>query len=481
MTKPLLSALLVASLLATTGCANLEPALPQAQAAIPANWPLPPVVGGRATVNLATAADTAAAEPGAATSDIGWREFFTDFRLQALITQALANNRDLRVAVLNVERARAEYGIARAERFPTVSVAASQTRSGGNTINPDRIYTASLGVSAFELDLFGRVKNLNQAALEQYFAQEESQRSVQLSLIAEIANVYLTLAADRQALQVAQATLDNQQAAYDLIVKRHQLGALSGLELSQAETTVEAARADVARYAGLIATDINALALLVGGPVDPAQLPQALDTTVSGLAPLPAGLPSDVLLRRPDVRQTEHVLRAANANVGAARAAFFPSISLTGSIGSTSTELSGLFGSGSRVWSFIPQITLPLFDAGRLDANLGVSKADRDVALARYEQSIQVGFREVADALALTSTLAEQRRAQAALLAAAERSHRLSKARHDRGLDSYLVLLDAQRTLYSAQQNLVNAQLAEQANRVTLYKVLGGGWRETRP
>lgn len=504
MTKPLLSAMLVASLLAATGCANLEPTLPQADAAIPAQWPLPPVVGRQpAQATAATSSSMAAGGPGSAvkpvpsavaattsaeqtladgvaTHDIGWREFFTDTRLQTLIEQALANNRDLRVAVLNVERARAAYGIARADRFPTVAAGASQTRSGGNTVNPDRVYTASLGVSAFELDLFGRVRNLGQAALEQYFAQEEGQRSAQLSLIAEIANAYLTLAADRQSLQVAQATLDNQRGAYDLVVKRHQLGALSGLELSQAQTTVESARADVARYAGFIATDLNALSLLVGSPVDPALLPPSLDTSVSGLAPLPVGLPSDVLLRRPDVRQTEHALRAANANVGAARAAFFPSISLTGSIGSTSTELSGLFGSGSRVWSFMPQITLPIFDAGRLGANLGVSKADRDIALARYEQSIQVGFREVADALALTATLSEQRQAQAALLEAADRGHRLSTARHDRGLDSYLVLLDAQRTLYSAQQSLVSAQLAEQANRVTLYKVLGGGWRSAR-
>ncbi len=479
MTRPALATLALAVTLAFSGCAMLEPQLPAADSAIPADWPLPP------TTAAAIKADSGAATPSGtpvsadqAAMDIGWRDFFVDPKLEELVARALENNRDLRVAILNVERARAQYNIRRADRFPSLGANATLNRSGGNVANPGDVYSASLGIAAFELDLFGRVHNLSQAALQQYFAQEEARRSAQLSLIAEIANTYLTLAADLEAQRVAQATLDNQQAAYDLIVKRHELGAVSGLDLSQAQTTVETARADVARYAGLVATDINGLRLLVGAPVESGLLPKGFDMAVSGLTALPAQLPSQVLLRRPDVLQAEHLLRSANANIGAARAAFFPSISLTGSVGTASTELSGLFESGTRIWSFIPQINLPIFQGGRLRANLGAATADRDIALARYEKSIQSGFREVADALALTQTLGDRRAAQQTLLNAATRAHELSKARYDRGRDSFLILLDAQRTLYGAQQALVAAQLAEQANRVTLYKALGGGWQE---
>lgn len=473
MTKPLLSTLTLAVALALSGCAMLQPELPKADAAIPAEWPLPP--------NTAAAAQTTASEASAttdqATPDIGWRNFFVDPKLEELIARALHNNRDLRVAVLNVERARALYQIQNSERFPTLDGSVARNRSGGNIANAGDYYSAALSAS-FELDLFGRIHNLSQAALEQYFAQEEGQRSAQLSLIAEIANAYLTFAADLEAQRIAQATFDNQQSAYDLIVKRHQVGAVSGLDLSQAQTTIETARADVARYAGLVATDRNALTLLVGAPIENSLLPQAFDLKVSGITPLPAQLPSQVLLRRPDVLQSEHVLRSANADIGAARAAFFPSISLTGSVGSASNQLSGLFDSGTKFWSFVPQISLPIFRGGALRANLGVATADRDIALARYEKAIQSGFREVADALALTTTLAQRRQAQQALLDAASRAYDLSKARYDYGRDSFLTLLDAQRTFYAAQQSLVAAQLAEQGNRVTLYKVLGGGWEE---
>ncbi|CAL62514.1 Outer membrane protein oprM [Herminiimonas arsenicoxydans] len=473
MTKPLLSTLALAITLAVSGCAMLEPQLPKADAAIPAAWPLPP---NTAAAGQNVTADTSATKEQAA-ADIGWRDFFVDPKLEELIARALHNNRDLRVAVLNVERARAQYQIQNAERFPALDGSVARNRSGGNVVNPGDYYSAALSAS-FELDLFGRIHNLSQAALEQYFAQEEGQRSAQLSLIAEIANTYLTFAADLESQRIAQATFDNQQIAYDLVVKRHRAGAVSGLDLSQAQTTIETARADVARYAGLVATDRNALTLLVGAPVEDSLLPQGFDLKVSGIAPLPAQLPSQVLLRRPDVRQTEHVLRGANANIGAARAAFFPSISLTGSVGSASNQLSGLFDSGTKFWSFVPQISLPIFHGGALRANLGVATADRDIALARYEKAIQSGFREVADALALTSTLAQRRQAQQALLDAASRAYDLSKARYQYGRDSFLILLDAQRTFYTAQQSLVAAQLAEQGNRVTLYKVLGGGWEE---
>ena len=471
MNKPLYKAAALAAALALSGCAMLEPDLPKAAPdVVPAAWPLP------ATTSATTSATTPAA--GQAVSDIGWRDFFTDPRLEQLLALALENNRDLRVAALNVERARSQYRIARADRLPSAGVGIGGERSGGSSVPTTSIYSAGLGVAAFELDLFGRVHNLSEAALQQFLAQEQARRTVQLSLISEIASTYLTLAADIEAQRVAQGTLDAQQASYDLVVKRHQLGAVSGLDLSQAGTTVESARADVARYAGLVATDVNALNLLVGTQVGKELLPQGFDLQVSGLAPLPAQLPSEVLLRRPDVLQAEHLLRSANANIGAARAAFFPSISLTGNIGSASTELSGLFESGTRVWNFLPQINVPIFQGGRLRANLGVATAERDIALARYEKSIQSGFREVADALALSRTLSERRQAQENLVQAAERAHMLSKERYDRGRDSYLALLDAQRTLYAAQQGLIGAQLAEQANRVTLYRVLGGGWQE---
>ena len=471
MTKPILAAL--AAALLASGCALLEPVLPQADPAIPAEWPLPPTTAAAPTASPANPP----AETENAAADIGWRDFFTDPKLEELIARALDNNRDLRVAVLNVERTRAQYNVQRADRFPSLGASLGLNRTGGNVVNPGDVYSASVD-AAFELDLFGRVRSLSNAALQRYFAQEEARRSAQLALIAEIANVYLSLAADQESQQVAQATLDNQQESYALVVKRYEAGAVSALDLAQAQTTVETARADVARYAGLVATDINLLRLLVGAPVEEALLPQGFDPAVSGLAPLPAQLPSQVLLRRPDVLQAEHLLRGANANIGAARAAFFPSISLPGSVGTASNELSGLFDSGTRTWSFVPRINLPIFQGGRLRASLGIATADRDIALAQYEKSIQSGFREVADALALTRTLADRRDAQQALLDATRKAHELSTARYERGRDSFLNLLDAQRSLYAAQQGLVSAQLAEQTNRITLYKVLGGGWEE---
>jgi multidrug efflux system outer membrane protein len=473
MTKPLLTTLALAAMLAVTGCASLEPTLPAADAAIPGVWPLPPVTGMAAAD--AKPADATAA--GQAALDIGWRDFFADPKLAELIARALDNNRDLRVAVLNVERARAQYRIQRADRLPSVGANATLMR-GGDGPQAAPTYSAGIGIAAFELDLFGRVRNLSQSALQQYFAQEEARRSAQLTLVAEIANTYLTLSADQELQRVARAALANRQEALTLTEKRYELGAVSELDLSQARTSIETARTDVSRYAGQVAQDINALTLLVGAPLEASLLPDRLDLDTQGLSALPAGLPAEVLLRRPDVLQAEHQLRAANANIGAARAAFFPSISLTGSIGSASNELSSLFASGTRLWSFIPQVNLPIFQGGRLRANLGLSTADRDIALTRYEKSIQAGFREVADALALTRTLAEQKASQQALVVAATRADELSRARYETGRDSYLILLDSQRTLYAAQQSLVATQLAEQANRVTLYKVLGGGWKE---
>jgi multidrug efflux system outer membrane protein len=473
-TRSLRIPMALAAMLLAAGCATLEPHLPIADPAIPSAWPLPPTTPGAPAIP---------AEPerasASAVADIGWRDFFVDPRLQELIARALQNNRDLRTALLNVERARSLYRIQRADLVPSVGIDAVASRSGGSTgLGVARGYSADIGIAAYELDLFGRVRSLSRVALQQYFATEGAHRSAQLTLVAEIANAWLTVAADQELLRVAQATLKSQEDSFRLTEQRHKLGAVSGLDLAQARTTVETARADSARFAGRLAQDRNALTLLVGAGIEPGLLPDRLEEQVSGLSALPAMLPSEVLLRRPDVMQAEHQLRAANANIGAARAAFFPSIALTGRIGSLSSELSGLFSAGSGGWSFIPQLHLPIFEGGRLRAYLGVARADREIALAQYEKTIQTGFREVADGLALTRTLAEQRQAQLALVAAASNAYDLSQARYKAGQDSFLATLDAQRTLYTAQQALISTRLAEQSNRVTLYKVLGGGWVE---
>ena len=442
-----------------SGCAIYAPSVPEPDAGLPDAWPAVEAGGGPAV------------------ADVPWRDFFTDDKLEALIAAALDSNRDLRVAVLDVERARSLYRIQRADRVPSLGVTAAMTRVGSDNLPVDEGYSADLG-AAFELDLFGRVRNLSRAALEQYFATEDAQHAVELVLISDVAGAYLTLAADRELLRIAEATLATHEETLTLTERRYELGAVSALDLARSRTIVETARADAARFAGQVAQDENALRLLVGAPIDEALLPDAFDPQVSGLMPLPAGVPSDVLLRRPDVRAAERRLRAASANVGAARAAFFPSISLTGSVGTASPDLDGLFESGSYGWRFVPSIDIPIFQAGRLRGNLGVANADRDIALARYEQAIQAAFRDTANALALTDTLAEQHAAQRALLESANRVYELSKARYDAGQDSYLSLLDAQRTLYTARQGLVGVQLAEQFNRVSLYRALAGGWSD---
>jgi multidrug efflux system outer membrane protein len=463
--------LLLAAALAAAGCVTLEPELPKAQADIPQTWPLPEKTSSQETVASSQNGSTAVA-------DIGWRDFFVDDDLEAVIARALESNRDLRVAVLNVERARALYRVQRSERLPSVGGSVQMTRTGGDGPNTEA-YSASVGVAGFELDLFGRVRSLSEAALRDYFATEEARRAAQLSLVAEVANAWLTLAADRELLKVSQATLKTQEDSYKLTQRRHELGAVSRVDLAQAQTQVEAARSDLAGYEGRIAADINALQLLVGAPIDTARLPAGFATQhVSGIAAVPAGLPSEALLRRPDVRGAEERLRAANANIGAARAALFPSISLTGNVGTASSQLSGLFGSGSFAWSFIPQVSIPIFQAGRLGARLDAATVERDITLAQYERAIQSGFREVADALAASRALANQREAQERLVTAAAQAEELSRARYEAGRDSYLLLLVAQRTLYQAQQQLVVTRLAEQGNRVALYKALGGGWKE---
>ena len=451
------------------GCMNLAPSLPKAEPAIPAAWQAPA---------SAAAPNTAVVSAPVAAADLGWREFFADETLHRLIAKALQNNRDLRVAVLNVERARAQYGVQRAARVPSVGALGQVERMGGDSRPVTDSYSATIGISSYEIDLFGRVRNLTDAALQSFFAQEQAQRSAHISLVAQIAGTYLTLAADRELLALARQTLDSRLATYDIARKRHELGAVSGLDLAQTATQTEAARVDVARYDSLVQQDINALQLLVGEPIDTAALPRRLSDGVTAVTPLPAGLRSDVLLQRPDIVAAEHSLRAANANIGAARAAFFPSISLTAAVGTQSTELSGLFGSGSGIWSLAPSISVPIFQAGRLQANLEAVRAAESIALAQYEAAIQSGFREVADALVQSAALANQRQALQAQVVAARRADELSIARYKAGRDSYLTQLDAQRSAYAAEQALVSVRMAELANRVTLYRALGGGWFE---
>lgn len=428
----------------------------------------------------------AAADVGADVGAVSWRTFFSDERLSELISLALANNRDLRVALLNIEKSRAEYRIQDANSLPSLSATASQTVSRSpadlsvtGRATTTRDYAANLGFSAYELDFFGRVRSLNSQALETFLGTEAARRSTQISLVAEVANDYLTLAADHDQLDLARRTYQSQAETLAMTQRQVELGAASELTLNQIETTVQSARADVARYTRQAELDLNALSLLVGAPVPVALLPAGVASVVSPLserASMSAGLPSALLERRPDVIEAEHQLKAANANIGAARADFFPRISLTASAGTASSDLGHLFSSGQGAWSFMPQISLPIFDNGSNRANLDMAKASRDIAVAQYEKSIQVAFKEVADTLAQRATLTEQLSAQRALVAAATSSFNLSSVRYRKGIDSYLTVLDAQRTLYAAQATLISDELSQGSNVVNMYKALGGGW-----
>lgn len=453
-------------LLVLSGCASMAPKYTRPEAPVPSEWP-----GGPAYKdNSAKPGDLVAA-------DITWQEFFIDEQLQKLIVLALENNRDLRVAALNIERSQALYRIQRAYLFPTVIASASgleqRVPAGGQSMAAHQ-YSVDLGFSAYEIDLFGRVRSLKDQALEQFFATEEARRSVLISLVAEVASNYLTLAADKERLKIARDTFESQQTSYNLIKRRFEVGASSELDLRQVQTSVDLARVDIARFTSQVAQDENALVLVIGSQVPDDLLPSGLSEITALKEPSP-GLPSEVLQRRPDIMQAEHLLKAANANIGTARAAFFPSITLTTSIGLSSDHLAGLFKGATGTWMFAPQITLPIFNAGRNRANLKVSEVDREIFLAQYEKAIQSAFREVADALAQRGTLGDQLEAQQSLTDATAASHRLSQARYRNGIESYLNVLDSQRSLYSAQQGLINVRLSRLINLVTLYKVLGGG------
>ena len=445
--------------LALSGCSSMAPPLERPALPVAATFPGLP-------------AGTQAAAPGATPE---WQTFFGDEHLRQLITLALQNNRDLKLALLNIEQARAQFDLRRADQWPSLNAGLSGSRQPTSAGGISSSYSAGVLVTAYELDLFGRVRSLADATLAQYLATEEARKAVQISLLAAVANGYYALLGDEELLRVTRQTLVTREDSYRLIKLRFDNGASSQIDLRQAESLLESARVTLAQATRQRALDENALALLLGQAL-PAGLPAALPLDAGASLPtLPVGLPSDVLLRRPDVRQAEQQLIAANAAIGAARAAFFPRISLTGSVGSVSSELSGLFGNG-MAWSFAPQLLQPIFDAGRNQANLRTSEVGRDIALAQYERAIQSAFREVADALAGRATLGEQLRAQQAQLKAEQDRYRLAELRYRGGAASYLDALDAQRSLFAAQQAQLQVQTQYLQNGVTLYRVLGGGW-----
>ena len=442
--------------LALNGCINLAPDYQQPEAPVPTEW--------QATVS------------GDVTADIQWQQFFTDSRLAKLQTLALANNRDLRLASLNIEKAQAQYRIQRAAAFPTIDAGVSGTHARTASSGTTHDYTAQLGLSSYEVDVFGRVQNLQDEALQAYLALTETRRSTQISLVAEVGTAWLTLAADNERLQLAEDTLASQQATYELTQRSHALGGSAALAVAQAQTTVESARGDVAEYQSQILQDRNALRLLVGSDIPDALLPGSRLQSAAALVQVPAELPSSLLQRRPDVLAAEHSLKSANIDIGAARAAFFPSISLTANAGSASSALSSLFKAGSGAWTFAPSISVPIFDAGSNRATLDAAKVEKEIQVQTYQQTLQTAFKEVADALAVRSTLDQRLAAQQALTDASQKSFELSDALYRAGSQSYLEALDSQRSLYSAEQDLITLRLAEQSNRVTLYKVMGGGW-----
>jgi multidrug efflux system outer membrane protein len=452
------------------GC-TLAPKYTRPEAPITAGWP-----SGEAyqETRIATAAPAA--------PELGWQEFFTDENLRKIIAEALKNNRDLRLAALNVRRARALYGIQRAELFPSVDASGSWFRqrvpadlsTTGNEMTAEE-YSVNLGIASWEIDFFGRIRSLKDRALEEYLATAQARRSAQILLVSAVANGYLTLAADRENLKLAESTLKTQEEAYHLIRRQYQIGIANELDLRRAQTQVDTARGQMARYTQQVAQDENALNLLVGSssPVTNETLPANL-SSVKPPREISPGMSSEVLLRRPDILAAENLLKAANANIGAARAAFFPRITLTTGAGTASSELSRLFKSGSGTWIFAPQIVMPIFDA-RLWPAYEATKVDQEIALAQYEKAIQTAFREVADALAVRGTVDQQLSAQQSLMDATAVTYRLSVIRYNRGIDSYLSVLDAQRSLYAAEQGLIAIRLARLANQVRLYAVLGGG------
>src|SRR5512136_1502229 len=440
--------LLLGIIITLLGGRTLAPEYTRPASPVPADWPT-----GAAYNETKTAAP-------ATVSELPWQTFFVDERLQKVIALALANNRDLRLAALNVEKARALYGVQRAELLPTIHAVGSGSKervpadlsSTGSAMTSER-YDVDLGVSSWEIDFFGRIRSLKDRALEEYLATEQARRSAQILLVSAVADAYFTLGADRENLKLATSTLETQEASYKLIRKRFEVGLASELDLRQAQSLVDVAMRDVARYTQIAAQDKNALELLVGSPLPPELLLPELGNVIP-LREISPGLSSEVLLQRPDIQAAEHRLKATNANIGAARAAFFPRISLTATIGTASAELSGLFKSGQDTWAFAPQIVMPIFDARTWSA-YDVTKVEKEMSVAEYEKAIQTAFREVADALAIRGTVNQQIAAQQSLVNAFAETYRLSNARYTKGIDNYLSVLIAQRSLFAAQQGLI--------------------------
>jgi multidrug efflux system outer membrane protein len=487
---------------AALSACTLMPHYQRPEAPVPDRWPAD---AGAPTPAVSTATPSAtpgAAGPGVSAEQIGWRDFFTDPRLARLIEMALENNRNLRIAVLSVSASEAQFRIQRGNLFPAISATGSGVVEklpanagiplggiggpGGSNLVPSgtgattfRYYSAGIGFTNYELDLFGRQRSLTTAAFEQYLAQSDTHRSTQISLVAEVASDYLAVLADEALVNLTAETLQSQLESYQLTQAMYDGDTTTLLSLRQVQSSVESARANLAQYQRQLAQDTHALTLVLGREIPADLMPVSRDIYAEGLlAEVPAGLPSDLLTHRPDVLSAEHALRAANANIGAARAAFLPSIQLTGSGGTASGRLGDLFGKGAGTWSFAPTVTLPIFARGQNVANLDLAHIEKNVAIAQYELVIQTAFREVSDALSARGTYLQQRSAQESLVAADADAYRLAELRFRSGLDSYLATLDAQRSLYTAQQDLVAVRQAELANRVTLYKALGGGWRQ---
>jgi len=470
------SPLIALFVLALAGC-TLAPEYHRPTAAISPAWPKVPGHGESPT--------NTAAIPAA---DIGWRDFFRDARLQQLIELALTNNLDLRVAMLNVEQTRALYHVQRNALVPTVEVNANGSRqristgfAGGVEAATFNQFNVNLGVVSYELDLFGRVRSLKKQALETYFATEEARKSAQIALVAEVGAAYLTERELTEQLAVARQSLKAARQTYELTKRSREAGVMSQLELNAAEVQRQTARAAVAGYEQQLAQAENYLVLLLGRPLTDDLPPLQPFNPQICLSDLPAGLPSDLIARRPDILEAEHQLEAANANVGAARAAFFPTITLTGSAGSASSTLEGLFAPGSQAWNFSPQIVWPIFAAGTAWNELQAVKAGKLIEVATYQKAIQTAFREVADSLAARATVKTQLAANQALVKAEQQNCQLTEARFRSGVDSSLTELAAEQNLYGARQNLIQSEYSRLFNLINLYQALGGGWREHSP
>jgi multidrug efflux system outer membrane protein len=455
---------------AALAACTLEPAYHRPAAAVPNAWPV---------------GEAYAATPAGPPPSVSYRDVFGDPHLLAVIDRALSNSQDLRVAMANVTIARAQYRVQRAELLPRVDAAFGATEQNGRftTQTPagpvsqrqtTRSYDANAGFSAFEIDLFGRLRSLSHAAQDQYLASESGAKAARLTLVAEVAGAYLTLAADRSLLAIAGDTETSAQHSVDIIRARLTGGVAPRTDVRQAETILDQARSDRANLTALVAQDRNALELLVGAPVADADLPASIESLDGRLSEVPAGLDSRILLRRPDVAQAEYRLRAANAQIGAARAAFFPSISLTALAGLASPQLGALFSGPNRTWTVSGGASQTLFAGGANVAGLSLAKGQRDLAVAQYQQAIQAAFRDVADALARRGTIRDQLHAQTSLEAAAADSYALENARYKEGIDPYLSALDAQRTLYAARRTLASTRLLQADSLVTLYRSLGG-------